>query len=541
LLLLGLGLTSSALAATPSHPLETAIVDPDVFFGPDGSVGLAHAVAAGAGAIKIPLFWDGVAPAQKPAHFTASDPASSAYNWSQIDAQIRLVRAHGLEPLVYISGAPTWAQSNIGGTMRTDPAAYRAFALAAVRRYSGGFDGLPRVRYWQAWNEPNKVPGPQFKPTVAAWYRTIVNAFAASVHTVPGDIVTAGGLAPFGISTAVAPLTFMESLLCVKLDPKPHATCHLPVHFDIWSTDPYTAGGPTHKATHRGDVSVAELPQMKAVLDAGVRFGNVVSPHPVRFWVTEFSWDSNPPDPGGVPAALEGRWVAQALYDMWSSGVSLVTWFTIRDQPVATSAYQSGLYYRGATIAQDRPKPAFTAFRFPFVAFPAGKKTISVWGRTPRGKPGTVIVQQRGPHGWGRLSTLRANGSGIFAAKLTSSGRGPLRAQFQGDGSTSLPFSLVSPPDRPFQPFGAPVRGVVGGAPPGSSAADQYVEREPTAGGGPASASRTASRGSAPASALAAVGDAVGTGGERAVAFGGALLALTVLLSVAAHRTGRRA
>ena len=51
-----------------------------------------------------------------------------------------------------------------------------------------------------------------------------------------------------------------------------------------------------------GDVSVAELPEMKSALDeAAVSAGDVASARPPAFWVTEFSWDSDPPDPGGVP------------------------------------------------------------------------------------------------------------------------------------------------------------------------------------------------------------------------------------------------
>ena len=67
-------------------------------------------------------------------------------------------------------------------------------------------DGLPRVRVWGCWNEPNKVPGPSAKATAAEWYRSLANAMAPSVHSVPGDLMIAGELSPFGISTAVAPL-----------------------------------------------------------------------------------------------------------------------------------------------------------------------------------------------------------------------------------------------------------------------------------------------------------------------------------------------
>jgi hypothetical protein len=534
----------AAASATAPHPLQTAIVDPDVFTGPDAALGLEHAVSAGAGAIKIPLFWNEIAPAKKPRRFSPANPADPAYNWASLDTQLRLVHAHGLTPIVYIAGAPAWAFAKVDGASRADPAQYRAFALAAVRRYSGHTPGMPRVRYWQAWNEPNKVVGRSAKAGVTDWYATLVDAFAASVHSVAGNKVIAGGLAPFGISTSVAPLTFMRRLLCVSAGSPPRPTCSRKLDFDIWSTDPYTAGGPTHVAAHAGDVSVAELPAMKSVLDAGVRAGHISSGSAVRFWVTEFSWDSKPPDPGGVPAALEGRWVSEALYRMWSAGVSLVTWFTLRDQPFATSPYQSGLYYRGATLARDRPKPAFTAFRFPFVAFPQSGR-VAVWGRTPTSAAGKVLVEQYVHAGWRRLAVLQANGVGIFLARLHTTSRGPLRAVISPNGATSLSFSLANVPDRTFQPFGAPMPALASASPSSSSssAVSQYVEVAPTASGrsgggtGPPSASAASADGSG--SVVRAVADAVGSAGTDAGAFVAAILATTIWLLVAARRARR--
>ena len=32
-------------------------------------------------------------------------------------------------------------------------------------------------------------------------------------------------------------------------------------------------------------------------------------------------------------------------------------------------SYESGLYFRGSTIANDFPKPSLNAFRFPFTAY----------------------------------------------------------------------------------------------------------------------------------------------------------------------------
>jgi hypothetical protein len=525
--------------AAPSQPFQTAIVDPELFTSADAAVGLRRAAAAGASVIKVPLFWNEVAPADRPPGFKPDDPNDPAYNWSQLDTQLRLIRAHGLTPLVYISSAPTWAFATSGGFRRPDPAQFGAFALAAVRRYSGESSGLPRVRYWQAWNEPNKVAGPGQKATAAAWYRTIVNAFAASVHSKPGNIVVAGGLSPFGRLTAVAPLTFMRDLLCVSTG-SIHSTCSSKVAFDVWSTDPYTAGGPSHRAAGRNDVSVAELPRMKAVLDASTRLGHVVSNGPVRFWVTEFSWDSDPPDSGGVPAALEGRWVSEAFYKMWSSGVSLVTWFTLRDQPVETSAYQSGLYYRGASIGVDRPKPALNAFQFPFVAYPRSNN-VAVWGRTPTSSSGTVVVEQRGPAGWRRLGTLQASSAGIFSGTLARAGRGPLRARMQARGAVSLPFSLVSPPDHFYQPFGAPVP-TKKGTRSTSSAVSQYIEAVPSVAAPPAAASPVSIEAAAgPRSALGAAADGVESAdGPRAILFAVGILAITLVLQLAAVRKRKR-
>jgi hypothetical protein len=537
---------SSARAA--GHPLRTAIVDPAVFTGPNAAAGLDRARSAGATAIKVPLFWNGVAPARRPAGFRPSNPSDHSYYWAGLDTQLRLIAARGLEPIVYISGPPAWAMRKIDGALRVDPDQYRLFTLAAVKRYSGQTPGLPRVKVWQAWNEPNKVPSPAAKPGVESWYRGLVNEFASAVHTVPGNEVVAGGLSPFGISTAVAPLTFMRDLLCVPPNTTRSEECTSPVHFDIWSVDPYTAGGPSHQTAKPDDISVAGLPKMKAVLDAAIRAGHIVSTRPVQFWVTEFAWDSSPPDPGGVPLPLEGRWVSDAMHRMWQAGISLVTWYTLRDQQLATSAYQSGLYRLGKSFATDVPKPALTAFRFPFTADPAAGG-VSIWGRTPTSHPGPVQIEQRTGSGWKQVATVHADSSGIFTGTVHSKGTGPLRATFRAAAATSLAYSLVSPPDRVYQPFGA--RPAAGSNRASSSAVSQYVEDDPTAGGGLAAGpgigavlpaggkSSNSARHSLPGAVRAAV---VG-GGMRSALLVAALAAITLVFGAIAVRrrhTGER-
>jgi hypothetical protein len=145
---------------------------------------------------------------------------------------------------------------------------------------------------------------------------------------------------------------------------------------------------------------------------------------------------------------------------MWLVGVTLVTWYGLRDdaangRPDALTI-QSGLYFRGTTIAQDRPKPALDAFRFPFVAYKAARK-VRVWGRTPRGEPGAVVVESFSGAAWKPVRRLRTDRFGIFRRTISAPTRAEkLRARLADGSRRSRPFSLTRPPDLKVNPFGGP-------------------------------------------------------------------------------------
>jgi hypothetical protein len=303
------------------------------------------------------------------------------------------------------------------------------------------------------WAEQNLVY--RLNPTfTATWYRRTLNTAAAAIKSVHRDnVVITGGLAPFrpkGAGAGVAPMTYMRQMLCLSRTLK--RTCSDRSQFDVWAHHPYTSGGPTHQAHSRDDASLGDLPEMRRMLMAAYRNGNIASRGRPGFWVTEFSWDTRPPDAGAVPTGLHARWVAEALYRMWQAGVSVVTWFQLRDLPAA-SHIQAGLYFSGATIQQDRPKPALRAFRFPVVAFPR-RGGVYVWGRTPAGAPGRVIIEQRFRGRWRRLGALRTDEHGIFERRFQSRPVGFVRARNVRTGELARPFSLKHHPDRFFNPFG---------------------------------------------------------------------------------------
>jgi hypothetical protein len=452
-IVLGLLAVLATAGTASSAGLRTGIVDPARFEGADPSVSFARTQAVGGSIVRLILNWRQVAPATRPGVFDPTNPADPAYTWTTVDRQVAAAKSAGLEPILVVQLAPDWAEgagSGPEGTNNVDPVEFGNFAKAAARRYSGTFqpdpytEALPRVRYWQAWNEPNRdyFFRPQYVGRTiqsAVVYRNMVNQFATAVHGVNStNLVVAGALAPLGRPGKPSPMAFMKAFLSQK------------VTFDVWSHHPYTSGGPLHKAQARGDVTLGNLPTMRAYLNSMKRIGRIRGTKGVQFWVTEFSWDSKPPDPAALSQPLHARWTSEALYRMWQNGISAVVWFRIQDDPLTGplgSPYQSGFY----TTAGKR-KASFEAFRFPVVAL-RQKRGIMVWGRTPTSQSGKVTIQIKTGRRWRNLTSLRANSYGLFTRTYrVPYVKGYVRARFAGE--TSIPFSLTYVKDRYVNPFG---------------------------------------------------------------------------------------
>jgi len=472
------GARKAAAVKSPAGPIDTGVSYIPLPSDADTATQFKRIRAAGAKYVEIRMYWRSVAPSgsTQPAGFQATNPADPNYKWGHYDSTVRAAAAAGLKPRLAITSAPDWAEgsgrgSAKEGTYKPSPSALANFMTAAATRYSGSFESLPRVQYWAVWNEPNlnTFMAPQVvkrKAFSPGWYRSMLNAAADAIHGVnSSNVVTGGETAPFGKTSATRnatmPITFMENVLCVKekkvvnkktkaVTYKYKSACKTKTKFDVWAHHPYTQGGPTTKAKRHGNASLGNMGEMRQVLNAAIKANHVRSSKRVRLWVTEFSWDSKPPDRKGVPIALETRWVSQMLYQMWSSGVSLVTWFILRDQPMSTSPFQSGLYYAGSHgISTDKAKPILRAFRFPFVAMPRtanGKTTVQLWGRVPTSKAGKVIIERKSGSKWKRVKVLKANRYGIFKQRIGEPANAVyLRARLPSKSDQSAPFSLKAP------------------------------------------------------------------------------------------------
>jgi hypothetical protein len=459
--------------AAPAR-LRTGFTDREAYqeIGADRVTALDRSRRAGASVIRISTGWRGLSPTKPPSSADARNPAWPGYNWSGLDAIVRDVVAEGLQPILTFTGAPDWAEGPgrpavsrgaPAGTWRPSPRWYRYFAEAAARRYSGSFPDpalagafLPRARYWQAWNEPNlrRYLTPQwrkrrgrFLPASPGQYRRLLNAFYRGVKAAHRtNFVVSAGLAPFGDpkrgEDRIQPAYFARELLCIRNRRRlrPFRCPNSPVRFDAFGHHPYSLGNPRRRALNADDVTIPDLRKLTRVLRAAVRAGKVRPRHSKQLWVTEISWDTRPPDPDGLPGNVQARYLQESFYLLWRQGVDVVTWFLLRDEAPGQGyqySYQSGIYYRGTTIAADQPKPSYTAFRFPFTAIRSGQRA-RLWGLAP--VAGSVVVEANQGGTWTQVATLQAGRGRTFSRRLRVSRGTVLRARQGND--TSLPWRV---------------------------------------------------------------------------------------------------
>jgi hypothetical protein len=434
--LAALAAVSLVPAAHASGPIKTALYVPTA-----DPLALQRIHEAGATFARINVSWAQVAPVVRPAAFAPGNPAEPAYRWAQVDAQVKEAVVHGLTPYLTVWEAPLWAQkdeshpTHVGpypiASWKPDAGQLGLFAHALALRYGGTFAALPRVQHFEVWDEPNlsQYLSPQVeggKLVAAEVYRDLVNSFARAVHGVHGgNVVVAGSLSAFSFLTpygrlGIAPLQFVRRMLCMSAGSTPRATCNTTVDIDAVSIHPWTSGGPTHHASEKDDVSLGDLPKLRRLLVAAAKAGHIRPNRTPELWITEFAWDTRPPDthPETAPMALQSRWVAEALYQAWKNDVRVFTWLLLWDQLYPRDSLQSGLFFRnGEDFRFAQPKPTFYAFRFPFVAYRHGGR-ISLWGKTPHESSDRVAVQQRSSSRWRWMGTFRANKSGIFQGSV---------------------------------------------------------------------------------------------------------------------------
>jgi hypothetical protein len=418
----------------------------------DRTLWLGRAQDAGAGVVRLAVIWPAIA-AGPTRPVDPTNPGSVSYDFSSVDGAVRDAEARGLKVLLSVNGAPDYAEEpgrTPDGTTyswKPIPSDVADFMQALASRYSGSFDPdgagtepqLPAAQAIEVWNEANSSDWlrPQYEGKNAVGperYRDMLNASYKSIKSVnPKMLVLAGGTEPYGDKPGGArtqPVLFWQQLLCVHPKGKKGkqklvrtAGCTAP-SFDVLSHHPIdnTGSGPLRSGPRPGDASTPDLGRIVAVLRGAEKAKTVPGHHPV--WVTEFWWDSKPPNPVGAPLQTQARWIEQSLYLFWKAGASTAINFQIEDsntRPNVHAGFQAGVYF-----ADGRPKPSLTAFRFPFVTERVNRSKLRAWGKSP--EAGKLKIQRRQGSRWVTVRSLSVSKGGTFQATLRLSGKQQLRA-----------------------------------------------------------------------------------------------------------------
>jgi Glycosyl hydrolase catalytic core len=307
----------------------------------------------GADVVRFTVRWDQVA-RKRPEN--PREHEDHAYQWAEVDAVLRGLRRHGLDPVVTLYGTPGWA--NDGRSANSAPTSDRSFAnfaYATARRYAW-------VRYWTIWNEPNRMTF--LRPTTARTYvEKLLNPAYSQLHAVIDGVQVGGGVtAPRAGSAGVAPVAWIRGMAAA--DARLDAYAHHPYPGRPQSETPW---GP--KCANCQTITMADLERLETEVRRA--FGAK------RIWLTEYGYQTNPPDIFlGVSPEAQARYVANAAMRAYrASSVDMLIFFMVRDD-TQPAGWQSGLF-----TADGRVKPAYAAFRLPLLQTARRGALVGLWGQ----------------------------------------------------------------------------------------------------------------------------------------------------------------
>jgi hypothetical protein len=429
--------------------METTVQDDALFLHrPAASVqkSARKLVELGADRVRLTAGWSDIAPEPfrrkvPAAPFDASDSQTyPKHAWDNLDKAVRAANSEGLGIQIDLAfWAPRWAvgaPSKNRARQRIYPSAgaFADFALAAARRYSGGYrdpqDGdktLPAVRMWTTWNEPNHPSflAPQWTPDGKGSYRPMSPHIYRAMHNAAYDAikkvsaankVLVGGTAATGSTVpgkgAVPPLQFLRTFACVDeaLEPLKVPECenYKPVKADGWAHHPYSRTvTPGTVGETADDAMIAGTDRLGALLDE--LFSRKRFSQRLGVFHTEYGYESKEDDPfQPFSRDQQAAFIGWSTYLAWRDPhTRMFAQFLLQDIDPAESGRKPGTrqYFRdwqtGLYAADGKPKPAAQAFKLPFWAQTEGTgddKAVMLFGAVRPGKGQQVVhVEKRNP------------------------------------------------------------------------------------------------------------------------------------------------
>ncbi len=320
-------------SATAALGLGRFMVDAASYVVPDQA---AQMQAAGIQSVRLAIPWSQVEP-------THSQPPQ--YDWRVTDNTMQNLHDHGLTALVTLTGNPTWAAGETGGTgpvTRVPESVYYDWVRAAAARYSGP---TSPVRAWEIYNEEDSITTWGNHP--ADFVRVLSTDYGILKAANPANAVIMGGLAYDSFTDECSiPLDcqFVRSFLADFLAQGGGA------YTDAINFHSYTNGT---WATRYG--SAAALSSAVAALRSTLTAAGVQRP---LIW-TEGSISSNPKYGGS--AALQTAYIVKAYAQTFGLTIDQLCWFPYKDY--ADSGDYAYFSSHGLTTPNDAPKPSYTAYR----------------------------------------------------------------------------------------------------------------------------------------------------------------------------------
>ncbi len=384
----------------------------------------------GADVVKLQLFWRDVAPSSRPA-----DPSSpAAYDFSLMDDLVAGIRSRGMRPFVSIGGrAPDYATARhtrrIDGIYRPSPSEFELFARAVGRRYSGLVD------IWSIWNEPGLSSWLQpqrdrrrraLSPSI---YRNLYLAghrgLASSGHA--KDLILIGELAPLGSrsATKVGPVEFIREMACLDRRYRPYRgaarrargcparqpripTSGLAYH-------PYTSRrGPRFIPSSRDDAPIGALRRVTRAMSKVARRGRL--PRRLPLWITEFGFQTNPPDRFQIPIRRVPGYMDYSEYLAFRHrAVVSYSHYSLVDDPLRPAGPDRySTFQQGLRFSNFSKKPGvYRAFEMPLYVRARGSR-LGVFGGLRSAPNAGVVVKVKRGRSYRTLATARTNLRGYF-------------------------------------------------------------------------------------------------------------------------------
>jgi hypothetical protein len=365
--------------------------------------------------VRFTVRWDQVAKERPENPRSSSDPA---YTWGFGADVLDALRGRGIPVVVTLLGTPEWA--NGGRTFNWAPmngADFADFAAAAAERY-------PWVRDWTIWNEPNQRIW--LRPTTPATYvKRLLNPAYAALHRELPNVRVAGGVtAPRGGSGGVSPIAWIRAMGKAK------------ARLDAYAHHPYPLKPRVETPTSVGCTWIrCETLTMGALGRLTTEVNRAFGPK--RIWLTEYGYQTNPPDRTilGVSYERQAHFLAEAAMIAYRARqVDMLVHFLVQDDSVL-AAWQSGLY----TVA-GKPKPSSRSFPLPLAQVSRRGTTTQLWGQ----------VRPRSGKQRYRLRILRGSSWRWLGPTRTTDARGVLTVAVAAGRKARI--QLYSPRDRMASP-----------------------------------------------------------------------------------------